>query len=475
MSELTHHVAPIRPIDGLRHRSRPELGHRIDNSDTVVSSARFTEELEDEIDHAVRDELTVLVMRVEHAAIPTTPGTPRVPAASGDDQHVPNELVARIRAANEHIRLVVLSSTEMALFAPSLRRRSDGEDLVAQVLEVLSPPLTVDDLPHHLAPRIGAVMLDHENPSVELLMDGSRLALTECDPMQRAMLFHPFQRVRQQRQVEVKHELRSAVLAGRISAALQPAFELSTGRLAAFEAFARWDRSPSTPVPAIEFVAMADEIGVGHLLCQQVLETSLAVLTQDVLGPHDVCEPGSLEPDEPSLPDELALDRPTLWLIVSPDEVLHPEFGPMVSATVDANPAVRIGLELSPSPPSGARAIHEVLRNLVASGVRVAIGDFGLGNANLTLLQELPIDAVKLDRALIRRIGCEGSTTKLVKALVALAAALDLETTAQGIENGTQAMVLTDLGCDIGQGYFYAEPTSDGCSLRDLLRDRSSD
>ncbi|MDH3684528.1 MAG: EAL domain-containing protein, partial [Acidimicrobiia bacterium] len=366
---------------------------------------------------------------------------------------LPDALVAAVRECNENLRAAIIDPGELMMFVPSLRRRTDGEQLVAALLEALTEPVEVDGLPHHLSPRIGAVMLDNESSTIEMLLEGARLASNECTSAQPGMMFHPYQRVRNERRLEMEDDLRAAIRDEEIMAALQPAFDIATGRLVACEAFARWNRTDKGPVPAIEFVHLAHEIGVGHLLGRQVLDRSLALLG-DLTGDR-----GS-ERAEPL----------TLWLNVSPDEVLHPGFAPTIADAVGANPGIKVGLELSPTPPGDAHDIIQVLRDLAVQGVRVAIGDFGIGNANLTILQQLPFDAVKLDRALIRQIAGSEAAAELVGALVELGKLLRLETTAQGVENEAQLEVLRRLGCAVGQGFLYAEPTDDPATIAAWLQ-----
>ncbi len=440
MTDTTdHHVEPIRPGGGLRRLRQGDLARsRAEITATVVTRTQFRTALTTELERALQDELTMLVMRVKIRPLPNT-------ADDGlDAKALPTELSDRLRGCNENLKVMIVEPDELMLMVPSLRRRSDGEELVATVIEALTPPLMVDGLPHHLSPWVGAAMLDHENPSADHLVDGARLALAECEPAHPGMLFHPYQRVRHDRRREMAVDLRTAVLAEEITAALQPAFDIESGRLVAVEAFARWSRTDRGPVPAVEFVQLANELGVGHLLGRQVLNRSIELL-QAV---------------------DRSTDQPiTLWLNVSPDEVIHPEFAPTITDAVTRAEGLRLGLELSPSPPGDARDIHQVLKTVTARGARVAIGDFGIGNANFTMLQQLPFDAVKLDRALIRQIAGNEAAADLVGALVDMACLLQLETTAQGVENQSQLDVLTKLGCELGQGYFYAEPTADPTTI----------
>lgn len=437
MTQTNHGVEPIRAHGGLRRLRRGDLKTEQHLTSSVLTTAKFQKTLQTEIDRALQDDLTLLVASLRIRPLPGNQDT------GLKNRHVPDELLERIRSVHENIKVVVVSGSELMLLLPSVRRRPDGEAAVNHLVEVLTPPLIVDGLEHHLAPFVGAAMLGHESSSSELLIDGARLALTECDKAHPAMMFHPYQRVRKERRTDMQTDLRAAVLADEIEAALQPAFDLETGDLVAFEAFARWTRTGKGPVPPWEFINLAKEIGVGHVLTRQVLQKSI-----EAISGYEAENPSTYKPV-------------TLWLNVSPEDVAHPEFPRLVADAIGHNESITIGLELSPSPDAEAREVHRSLKRLVSKGARVAIGDFGIGNANLTVLQQLPFDAVKLDRALIRQIAGSTDAADLVGALIDMAKLLKLETTAQGIETEGQLDVVTDLGCSIGQGYFYAEPSQD--------------
>lgn len=435
MTDVRHTVEPIRTQGGLRRLRGGAMKADRGLNSSVLTKAQFRILLKTEIDRALGDDQTLLVASLRIRPLP----------GRQDDglkkRKIPDELLQRIRSVHENLRVAVVSDEELMLLLPSLRRRPDGEATVNHLVEVLHPPITVDGLDHHLAPVVGAAMLDHESQSADLLVDGARLALTECDKTHPAMMFHPYQRVRQERKTEMQSDLRAAVLDGGIGAALQPAFDIETGELVALEAFARWNREGKGPVAPWEFVNLAREIGVDLLLSKQVLTSSVKAVSQYLS-------------DNPKSAKDV-----TLWLNVAPEDVLHPEFVPLIADAIKENESITIGMEISPSPDTGAREVHRILKRLVAKGARAAVGDFGIGNANLTILQQLPFDAIKLDRALIRQIAGSSDAADLVGALIDMGNLLKLETTAQGIEGQSQLDVLADLGCSIGQGYFFAEPS----------------
>jgi EAL domain-containing protein (putative c-di-GMP-specific phosphodiesterase class I) len=110
------------------------------------------------------------------------------------------------------------------------------------------------------------------------------------------------------------------------------------------------------------------------------------------------------------------------------------------------------------------------LEALRALGVRIAIDDFGTGYSALSYLREFPIDTVKMDRSFVHNLGEGSADAALVRSVVELGEALDMQIIAEGIEGQGQLDTVTGLRCDIGQGYFFAPPL-DAEAMRVLLND----
>ncbi len=100
----------------------------------------------------------------------------------------------------------------------------------------------------------------------------------------------------------------------------------------------------------------------------------------------------------------------------------------------------------------------DCLGKLAALGCRIAIDDFGTGYSSLGWLQRLPVDTVKLDRSFVIHAGDEPRSRAIVRTVVDLARALDLECVAEGVETDEQLQVVADLGCPVVQGYLFARP-----------------
>lgn len=106
--------------------------------------------------------------------------------------------------------------------------------------------------------------------------------------------------------------------------------------------------------------------------------------------------------------------------------------------------------------------VLERLHAIKAVGVRLAIDDFGTGYSSLGYLQRFPIDILKIDKAFVDDIGNAGAESALVRAIIALGETLKLETIAEGIELPQQLSGLQEIGCEMGQGFFFARPVEPG-------------
>jgi EAL domain-containing protein (putative c-di-GMP-specific phosphodiesterase class I) len=102
----------------------------------------------------------------------------------------------------------------------------------------------------------------------------------------------------------------------------------------------------------------------------------------------------------------------------------------------------------------------DVLTEFRDMGVRLAVDDFGTGYSALSYLRKFPVSTLKIDRSFINDINLSSSHKNLVEAIIAMAHGLDLKTIAEGVENAEQAELLTELNCDMVQGFYYSKAVS---------------
>jgi len=205
------------------------------------------------------------------------------------------------------------------------------------------------------------------------------------------------------------------------------------------EGLLRWTHPQRGAIPPQEFVALAEHTGLitslsrwvlGAALRQQRIWRAAGVFLPVAvnLSMHDLHDRG--------LPD---LVRQLLEVAGLPASVLEIE---ITESTLMADPA-------------RARAALTRLRDL---GVRIAVDDFGTGYSSLAYLKELPVHELKIDRSFVRDVCAGGADLAIVESIVDLAHKLGLTVVAEGIEDAATRDVLTGLGCDQAQGYYFARP-----------------
>ncbi|WP_433290896.1 putative bifunctional diguanylate cyclase/phosphodiesterase [Actinoplanes sp. CA-030573] len=224
----------------------------------------------------------------------------------------------------------------------------------------------------------------------------------------------------------------------------QPIVHLADGRLRGVEALVRWAHPTRGVIPPADFIPVAERTGLIVPLGDWVLRTACAQLTDWTLR-YGTDAPGILNVN------------------VTARQLSDPGFADRVAATLSETgvAATRLTLEITETTAVELNAGSAVatLHTLREMGVRIALDDFGTGQSTLTLLHELPVDQLKLDRSFTQGT-TSGQRDTMPAAVIALARAVDLDIVAEGVETADQATRLTALGYHHAQGYHFARPLS---------------
>ncbi|WP_375404016.1 putative bifunctional diguanylate cyclase/phosphodiesterase [uncultured Sphingomonas sp.] len=246
------------------------------------------------------------------------------------------------------------------------------------------------------------------------------------------------------RQFALETQLRRAVENRTLRLEYQPICDLATGRAVSFEALARWTDDEGRAVSPSEFIPVAEESGLivplGRWAIEEATRT-LAVWDRLAGGDCGVQMSVNLSP--------IQLQRDRVPQLV--EEAL-------AASGLEGR---RLKLELTESAlvadPDRTAGLMVELKRL---GATIAMDDFGTGYSNLAHLQKLPIDILKIDRSFVTGMLGDRDKVALVRAVLGLAQALGMKTVAEGVEDGDVARTLGALGCQMGQGFFYARPLS---------------
>lgn len=250
------------------------------------------------------------------------------------------------------------------------------------------------------------------------------------------------------RQLALPAVIQSALRRREFFLAYQPVIDLTTRQWVGAEALIRWQRSSGEIVQPHEFLSAAEDAGLIQGITRRVFE----LVARDAAGLFEQY-PGfqlALNLSAADLHDDTTVSQLRALAVQ-----LHADPGNLV---IEANER---GF-------ANPRLAGMIVEKLYSAGMRVAMDDFGTGNSNLSHLQRIKLDYLKIDRSFIDTIGTGAATSEVVVRIIQLAHALKLEIIAEGVESEEQAGFLQERGVRYAQGWLFARPLSLG-ELRERL------
>ena len=244
-------------------------------------------------------------------------------------------------------------------------------------------------------------------------------------------------------QLQLETELRKALGRGEISLDYQPICTLKDRRLMGFEALARWNHPERGLLEPSMFIPVAEETGLIVPLGNWVLSEAC----RQMLEWRSIRDSSELK----------------MSVNVSSLQLTHPDFVAHVARSLRASEMRPEQLTLEVTESVLMNGIENAISTLTAlrqMGVQLSIDDFGTGYSSLSYLATLPIDALKVDRSFIEKMGQEGEGNEIVRAIFKLGQALSKQVFAEGIETDAQLALLQELGCEFGQGFVLSRPVS---------------
>ncbi len=311
-----------------------------------------------------------------------------------------------------------------------------------KILHSIARRFRVDSHELFITASIGISIFPTDGEDVETLLKCADSAMYRAKELGRnqAQLFTSTMNERYVRRLALEQSLHHAVDRNELEVYYQPIYERSRKRIVAVEALVRWNHPTRGLLEPVEFIPLAEETGlivpIGHWVigkaCRQLREW------------HDA-----------------GLTGLRLAVNISAPQLHHPHFVDFVIETLTSNrlePGL-LDLEITESV-----AVHnveqtiQILRDIKRHGVKIAIDDFGAGQSSLIYVKRFPIDAIKIDKSLIRDVSGDETATAIVSYVINLAHTLKLEVVAEGVETEEQYAFLRLTGCDRVQGYLFGRP-----------------
>jgi diguanylate cyclase (GGDEF)-like protein/PAS domain S-box-containing protein len=332
-----------------------------------------------------------------------------------------------------------LGGDEFEVVLPTASDKTDLSKLAQGIIDSLSRPYTINGTAVSIGASVGIVTSDYDDRTSDDLMRDADLALYVAKAAGKGCyrFFEPeMHEAARQRQL-MESDLRVALEKGQLRMVYQPCVDASTEAVTGFEALIRWDHPEHGPVSPVEFIPLAEEIGLIDEIGEWVLRTACAEAAK---WPQQITVAVNLSPVQFKSP---AL--PTIVRMVLSDTQL---------------PAKRLELEITEGVfLSNDDHVHDMIASLKAIGLKLALDDFGTGYSSLSYLQRVPFDKIKIDRSFVTgATDPDSRNAALIRAMVALASDLNMQTTAEGVETPDELALVRTLGCSLVQGYIFGKP-----------------
>ncbi|MFT3855966.1 MAG: bifunctional diguanylate cyclase/phosphodiesterase [Aquabacterium sp.] len=334
--------------------------------------------------------------------------------------------------------LARLGGDEFALLSWRYATQAEASALAERLVMLMSEPCQLDDAMVEVRASVGVAMAPRDGADPQSLLQCADLALYAAKAAGRNTyrFFEHAMGESARARVRLQAELGQALQANQFTLHFQPQTRLDTGEVIGFEALVRWQHSERGLIGPGEFIPVAEETG-------QIVPLGNWVL-------REACRVAAKWPRHLRVAVNLsAVQFRSSAVIDLVDEAL---------AESGLAPE-RLELEITESAliedHDGAQATLMALRS---RGVRVALDDFGTGYSSLAYLKRFPMDKLKIDGMFVRSLDRDQDAQAVVTAIISLARALRLDTTAEGIETGEQLVMLKALGCDDVQGFLISRP-----------------
>lgn len=366
-------------------------------------------------------------------------------------QQVALRLSAVVRETDTVARL---GGDEFAIVQCDITDDKQAEDLASRVLHAITEPFDLLGEPAVVSTSVGIALSNGSDASPQDMLRKADIALYEAKGRGRdryELFAGDMDDVVKQRRL-IERELRHALEQGeQLKVLYQPLYSVSGTDIVGAEALVRWDHPVHGRLSPQLFIAIAEERGLIEPLGEWVLQQACMFA--------------------------ISCGLPWVAVNVSPIQFRNARFPSRVASILERTglSAARLQLEITEGVLLDHSGIVDAsLKTLRNMGVRIALDDFGTGYSSMSYLREYAVDKLKIDRSFVSQIGTSPDSDAIIAAIVALAHALRLEVTAEGVETTIQKDHLASIGCNEFQGFLLSKPITDQ-ELRGLLDGRLPD
>lgn len=337
-----------------------------------------------------------------------------------------------------------LGGDEFTVLLEQLTDIGGALQVAERIIADLHAPFVVGDRRLVVTASIGIAWSSTGQEPVDEILRQADVAMYRAKAQGKACyaLYDPAMNARALQRLDLEVALRHAIEAQEFQVYYQPKVDLTTGQLVGLEALIRWHQPEQGMISPATFIPIAEEtrliLPIGRWVLEQACAQAYTWNQQRQAGP----------------PIRISVN-------LSARQFQHPGLVEEIRHILHTTqlPAHLLALEITES--MIMEKVDEVittLHELKQLGVQIWIDDFGTGYSSLSYLTSFPVDTLKIDKSFVDGLGRSAEDTAIVRAVITLAHTLGMSVIAEGVETFEQATQLRMLGCEVGQGYYFARP-----------------
>ena len=357
-----------------------------------------------------------------------------------------NDLVARDAAGPGHADanhiVSRLGGDEFTILLDNVTSAATPIRVAERLLEALAAPFMIGQQQVFVSASIGIALSSSGYQDVQVMLRDADIAMYHAKQHGRArwMMFDQTMQEGALRRLTLEAELRLAQGGGQLHLQYQPIVTPRDGVIRGFEALLRWRHPVLGMISPLEFIPVAEEVGLIGAIGGWVLEQA--------------CRQLRLWQQQHALPLSMSVNVSAAQLAGG---YLVDAVRRVLAESGIAHGSLKLELTESAVMADAEHALA-VFRDLKGLGVRLSLDDFGTGYSSLSHLRRLPIDTLKIDRSFVSAMDRHGDKRQIAEVVIMLARTLGLDVVAEGVETRAELDILRELGSDFVQGYFYYRP-----------------
>jgi predicted signal transduction protein with EAL and GGDEF domain len=335
-----------------------------------------------------------------------------------------------------------LGGDEFVVLLQDVHRPEDAAATAARLLQAVAASHSVDHHQLNVTASIGVSVYPDDGLDAETLIENAETAMSQAKKqgIHSYRFYRPEIKLSATEDQSLEHGLRLALERNELTLHYQPRIDLRTGAISGAEALTRWLRPTIGSVPPGQFIPIAEESGL-------ILQIGAWVLREACLQARAW--------------EDAGMPARAVAVNIAGTQFQSEDFLSSLFEILGATGLNPKSLELEIT--ESVLLAHPertafVLKTLKDRGVQVSVDNFGTGNSDVSSLRQLPLDALKIDRSLVRRLTTVPNGTTIVKSIIGVGRSLNLRVIAHGVETAEDLEFLWEHNCDEAQGNFFSRP-----------------